>query len=72
MPMETFVQVFTEIAQVNLPQFEAVEKLYGIKARESEREARLEAEFAARDPNQQGDEKDGKVETLPSRKESLK
>jgi len=32
MPMRKFTMVFTEIAQVNLTQFEAVEKKYGLKA----------------------------------------
>jgi len=36
MAMETFVMVFTEIAQVNLMQFEAVEKKYGVKDREQQ------------------------------------
>jgi len=36
MPLKTFVQIFTEIAYANLPQFEAVEKKYGLKVREAQ------------------------------------
>lgn len=36
MPLRTFIQIFTEIAHANLPQFEAVEKQYGLQVRQAQ------------------------------------